>query len=108
MMYAAATFLAGWKIGGRPPGWYEGKFLLFPFVLLAVFCAVVALAGLVYALVAVRTESKVGGAGWRALGALGLSALASALLIVNAVVPFGLGVAYMVAEWRYEMWFYTR
>lgn len=101
--YLAVTVALGWKIGGRPPGWYEGKALLFPFLTLAWMCAAAALLGLVYSFAAVRSESKAGVLGWRSLSALGLSAFVSALFVVCSVFPLGLAIAYAVARLRHQM-----
>ena len=94
----------GWYVGGRPPGWFEGKHLVGPILVgavLALGIAAVALAlGCIGVWLAGMARRRRAG-DWVAAAVAGLVAL---LLVANLAVPWGLGVLYAVARARQSFW----
>jgi formate hydrogenlyase subunit 4 len=103
LSYAGAVLLAGWKIGGRPSWWYEGKALFFPVELMTLACSLVALAGFIYALL--PTD---GGSGAMAVARRAtVTAFAAAVLLLFfflVITVSGLTHIYAIAAWRRAMW----
>jgi hypothetical protein len=101
--YAGGVLLAGWKVGGRPAWWYEGKALVFPVEMMTMACGVVALAGFVYALLS--TDGGSGSmAAARRLGVIAFAAAVVLLFCFLVVTVSGLTHVYLVANWRRTMW----
>ena len=98
--------LYGWYVGGRPPGWFEGKALVGPMYIWGGLCAfpavIVAIGGLIDIL-----RSGLGGIcalrviDWASLvGALAVCAV----LVGHVLYPWGLGLVYAIAGWRQGIW----
>jgi len=98
--------LYGWYVGGRPPGWFEGKALVGPLWACGILCSfpavIVALGGIVdvvrSGLDGIRTLRL---ADWASLmGAI----VVCILLVGHRWYPWGLAVVYAIAGWRQGMW----
>ena len=98
--------LSGWYVGGRPPGWFEGKALVGPLWMWGILCSfpavIVSLGGTVDVL-------RSGLDGIRTLRLADWSSLMGALVVCVLLVghlwyPWGLGVVYAIAGWRQGMW----
>ena len=94
--------LYGWYVGGRPPGWFEGKHLVIRLYAWGVLCAfpavIVSIGGMIDVL-------RSGLDGLRALRIRDWASLAGSLVVCALLVghfwcPWGLGVVYWVADWR--------
>lgn len=97
--------LYGWYVGGRPPGWFEGKFLVGPLyawgLLFAIVAGVVVLGGLIDLLRSIHRLQAMRASDWGSFaGALGICAV----LVGHFWVPWGLMVVYAIAGWRQALW----
>jgi len=114
LLVAAGSFAAlllvcslyGWYVGGRPPGWFEGKHLVIPMYAWGALCAfpavIVALGGTVDLV-------RSGLDGVRALRGVDWASLAGVLALCLLLVshfwyPWGLAVVYWVSHWRQGLW----
>ncbi|HEY8519262.1 MAG TPA: hypothetical protein VIN61_04220 [Gammaproteobacteria bacterium] len=97
-VYAAVVLVAGWEIGGRPAGWYEGKAPVMPLIVAGSLCELLALAGLYFALRAMASRAELPRR-W-VLAAVCFPVLVNASLIIAALTPSGLVIAYAIAHWR--------
>lgn len=103
--YVGYTIYLGIFLGAKPAWYYEGKFLVLPFKLLAAAGSVLAIAAIVKLAVSVNYSNGNGEkVQRREIYALGLASIAAGLLVLLTFEPMGLGLAYQVAEIRRSIW----
>ena len=114
ILVAAGSFAAfllvcslyGWYVGGRPPGWFEGKALVFPMYAWGALCAfppvIVGIGGLIDILRSGLDGVRAMRFGnWASLmGAM----IVGALLVGHFWYPWGLALVYQIADWRQGLW----
>jgi hypothetical protein len=105
LLYAGYATYLGLFLGGRPGGWYEGKFLVLPFYLLAIVGCVVSFVAFVLGLRDVKRARRSDGiAGRRRITIVVTAGLTAFLFALSLPFPVGLGVAYQIAEIRRATW----
>lgn len=103
--YAGYTVYMGLFLGGRPAWYYEGKFLVIPFHILAAVGSAFAIAALFTSVSSISSVNNIGEKlRWYHLGSFGAACMATTLLFLLIFYPIGLGVAYEIAELRRSTW----
>ena len=105
LIYLGYSTYLGLFLGGRPGGWYEGKFLqlaFYPLAMISLFTAGISwMISVVSLLVEFRNDRPVKRIQYFAVGA---STVSVAIFILCSYFPLGLGIAYEVAEIRRATW----
>jgi hypothetical protein len=107
-LHASGVFAVGWHVGGRPPGWYEGKALFGGLVLLGAVCALIAIAVVAHSLwscaSAASADSPRGVVVRHHLIAIGTAVITGIVTIIFTL--FSMSLVYKVAQWRQDAWYY--
>jgi hypothetical protein len=96
--------LLGWYVGGRPPGWFEGKHLLAPVLVNAVFGLFISVIALGLGAIGLWVAGKVRR---RRVGdwlSAGVAGAVFAALLANLTFPWGLVAVHAVATIRQGFW----
>ena len=104
LLYAGYATYLGLFLGGRPGGWYEGKFLVLPFYLLAIVCSLVSFVAFLLGWRDVKQARRTGSNTSRRIAAMAIAGFTTVLFALCLPFPVGLGAAYQIAEIRRATW----
>ena len=107
--YVVYTIYLGIFLGAKPAWYYEGKFLVLPFRLLAVVGSALAIVAIITSMVSMNNSNGTGERIQRQqIRSLGVAFIAASLLVLLIFEPMGLGFAYQIAEIRRSIWGFDR
>ncbi len=96
--------LVGWYVGGRPPGWVEGKHLLAPVLVNGLFAMVPASVGFLMSVAGVWRAGLSRARRVRDWLPAGFAGAVVAALLANLAFPWGFAVVYLVSRTRQAFW----
>lgn len=104
LVFAAACGLLGWYVGGRPPGWVEGKSLWDPLLTGTRLALILALVSLLLACLGVWLAGLSRPRSVRDWGVVAFAGGVVGALLLNLTTAWGFAIIYFISSARQAVW----